>query len=209
MAILEEKKSLVNDTVQVYRELGLGTYIKVKGLTQSGGIVNSIWRQTLKRVKKQVIKADSCLVLGLGGGGVVAEIKKEWPDADIVGIDIDPVMVELGKKYLGLKKFNPKIIISDAYDFVRKVNTSKEKYDLILVDLYLGTEYPKKFENEAFLNFLKNSLAPKGAVVINRLYGGERRKEAIKFGEKLENIFGSVGWYYPYANIMFICGEVT
>ncbi len=179
--ILEERKSRYNGNVKVVRGLGFGTYIQVNNLTQSGGVVESIWRETLKNLKTKKLK--NCLILGLGGGTVAKLIRKYWPESEITGVEIDPMMIELGKKYLGLN--NTKVIIQDAYEFIKK---NKEKYDLVIVDLYIGDEFPEKFEKEEFLNKLtKNEL-----VIFNRLYFGEKRKEAVKFGNKLKKIFPKV-----------------
>ena len=192
--ILEERKSRYNGNVKVLRSLGFGTYIQVNNLTQSGGVVESIWRETLKNLKTKKLK--NCLILGLGGGTVAKLIRKYWPESEITGVEIDPMMIELGKKYLGLN--NTKVIIQDAYEFIKK---NKEKYDLVIVDLYIGDEFPEKFEKEEFLNKLtKNEL-----VIFNRLYFAEKRKEAVKFGNKLEKIFPKVDWFYPQANLMFFC----
>ena len=192
--ILEERKSKFNGDIKVLRSLGCGTYIQVNNLTQSGGVVEAIWKETLRKIRKEKIK--SVLILGLGGGTVAKLAKKYWPESEITGIEIDPMIVELGKKYLGLK--NTKIIIQDAYDYIKK---NKEKYDFVIVDLYVGDEFPKKFEDEKFLKKLtKNKL-----VIFNRLYFGEKRKEAVKFGNKLERIFSKVNWFYPQANLMFLC----
>jgi spermidine synthase len=134
--------------------------------------------------------------LGLGGGTVAKLANKYWPKSEIDGVEIDSVMVELGKKYLGLS--NTKVVIQDAYEFIKK---NKEIYDLVIVDLYVGDKFPKKFEEESFLKLLtKNKL-----VILNRLYFGEKRKEAVKFGNKLEKIFKKVDWVYPQANLMFFC----
>jgi spermidine synthase len=192
--ILEERKSKFNGNIRVVRSIGFGTYIQVNNLTQSGGIVKDFWNETLRKIKKE--KIDNVLILGLGGGTVAKLIKKYWPNPEITGVEIDPVMVELGKRYLGLK--DCKIIIHDAYEFIEKNN---EKYDLVIVDLYIGDEFPKKFEEEEFLKkLIINKL-----VIFNRLYFGEKRKEAVKFGNKLEKIFSKVEWFYPQANLMFFC----
>ena len=192
--ILEEIKSKFNGDVKVLRSLGYGTYIQVNNLTQSGGVVEAVWKETLRKIREE--KKKSVLILGLGGGTVAKLAKKYWPESEITGIEIDPMIVELGKKYLGLK--NTKIIIQDAYDYIKK---NKEKYDFVIVDLYVGDEFPKKFEDEKFLKKLtKNKL-----VIFNRLYFGEKRKEAVKFGNKLERIFSKVNWFYPQANLMFLC----
>jgi len=192
--ILEERKSKYNGNIKAIRSLGYGTYIQVNNLTQSGGIVEEIWKETLRKIKKE--KIGSVLILGLGGGTVAKLIKKYWPKSKITGVEIDLIMVELGKKYLGLK--NTKTTIQDAYEFIEK---NKEAFDLVIVDLYIGDKYPSKFEEERFLKLLtKNKL-----VIFNRLYFGEKRKEAVGFGNKLEKIFPKVDWFYPQANLMFIC----
>lgn len=220
--ILEERKSKLNDDIKVVRSLGFGTYIQVSNLTQSGGIVESIWKQTLKKVHNSYPVIHNSIILGLGGGTVAKLIKKYWPQSEITGVEIDPVMVELGKKYLGLT--NTKIIIQDAYEFITAfkktpnsklenelnadmssvadvIEKSKEVYDLVIVDIYFGDKFPKKFEEESFLKLLtKNKL-----VIFNRLYFAEKRTEAVKFGNKLEKIFSKVDWFYPQANLMFIC----
>lgn len=192
--ILEERKSEFNGDIKVIRSLGFGTYIQVNGLTQSGGVVESIWKETLKKIKKE--KINKVLILGLGGGTVAKLAKKYWPKSEITGVEIDPVMVELGGKYLGLT--DTKVIIQDAYGFIKK---NAEIYDLVIVDLYVGDKFPEKFEKEEFLKKLtKNKL-----IVFNRLYFGEKRKETVRFGNKLEKIFSKADWFYPQANLMFIC----
>lgn len=193
--VLEERKSEFNGNIKVVRSLGFGTYIQVNNLTQSGGVVESIWRSALKQIHRSPITVHRSLILGLGGGTVAKLVRKYWPDAEIAGVEIDPVMVELGTRYLALGTSKTKIVIADAYDF------DSSGFDLVIVDVYRGDIFPKKFEKEEFLKKLANNKL----VVFNRLYFGEKRKEAVKFGNKLEKIFKKVEWYYPQANLMLFC----
>ena len=191
--ILEERKSKFNGNLRVVKALGMGTYIQANGLTQSGGIVESIWRSVLKKLRAEEIK--SVLILGLGGGTVAKLVKEHWPGAKITGVDIDPIMVELGTKYLALDAGSVKTVITDAYSF------NSVGYDLVIVDLYNGDEFPKKFEEDGFLKKLtRNKL-----IVFNRLYYGDKRPMAVRFGLKLQKVFKKVKYYYPEANLMFIC----
>lgn len=193
---MEERKSKFNGNIKVVRSLGYGTYIQVNNLTQSGGVVESIWKSTLKRIaysEKRIVK--NCLILGLGGGTAAKLVRKYWPESNVTGVEIDSVMVELGTKYLGLKRNEIEIEIGDAYNFDSK------GFDLVVVDVYCGDNFPKKFEEDKFLKLLiKNKL-----VIFNRLYFGEKRKEAVRFGNKLEKIFSKIEWFYPQANLMFLC----
>src|SRR5689334_14469212 len=102
--ILEERKSKFNGNLRVINTWGMGTCIQADGLTQSGGIVETIWKATLRKIKDEQIK--SVLILGLGGGTVAKLVHKNWPKAKIIGVDIDPIIIELGKKYLGLNDKN-------------------------------------------------------------------------------------------------------
>jgi len=201
--ILEEIDSKVNGKIKVVRSLGFGTYIQVDNLTQSGGIINAIWKGVLRKIKSQKLKVKNCLILGLGGGTVAKLIHKNWPEAEITGVDLDPVMVEMGKKYLELDKIPIDIRIQDAYKFEYKI-----KYDLIIVDLYLGREFPAKFESDHFIECTRPGLVHSGLVIFNRLYFGDQRPKAVRFGNKLKKFFNKVDFVYPQANLMFLCQTV-
>ena len=200
--IIETKKSKLSGNIRVVKSLGLGKYIQVEGLTQSGGVVKDIWRFSLSRAQKLVLSLNKVLILGLGGGSIAKLVAKTWPEAEITGVEIDEVMIELGEKHLGLKDANVKTVIEDAEAFVAQ---SREKYDLILVDTYVGYNFPKKFEEETFLKAVNKLLTPEGIAVFNRLYFDEYRGMAMRFGKKLEKVFSSVVYIYPEANIMFLC----
>lgn len=198
--ILEEKESKYNSNLRVVKTFGIGNYIQAGGITQSGGIVESIWKSTLKKIKD--VK-NNILVLGLGGGTLAKLLRKKFPESKIDGYEIDPMMIEFGKKYLKLDDFGIDIKIKD----VNKVKFKNDYYDLIIIDMYQGTNFPKEFESEVFIKKIKLSMADNGTLIINRLYYGEKRPDTVRFGNKLEKIFKNVVWHYPEANLMFICNK--
>jgi len=196
--ILEERKSKFNGDVRVVKTLGMGTYIQANGLTQSGGIVSTMWQSTLSKIR-------NVLILGLGGGTVAKLIRKNWPQAEITGIDIDPIMVELGKKYLDLDKLGVQVTVRDASNLSNLPNHPNQKYDLIIVDLYNGDKFPKKFETDNYIHLVSSLLARSGVAVFNRLYYKEKKIEAEEFGKKLNKVFKNVESFRPVSNIMYIC----
>lgn len=204
--VIEEKTSKFNGNLRVVRSLGMGTYIQSGGLTQSGGVVETIWKQTLRKIPNSKLQTPNCLILGLGGGTVAKLIRKKWQGAKISGVDIDPKIVELGKKYLGLSKQNLEIEIADVREYLFRVAGSNRKsYDLIIVDLYNGDQFPKEFESKNYIHLMGTVLKGGGMIIFNRLYYGDKRPMAVRFGRKLEKIFNEVSWFYPEANLMFIC----
>ncbi len=205
--VLEERKSKYNGDLRVVKTFGMGTYIQAGGLTQSGGIVETIWKQTFRKITSSKITVNNCLILGLGGGTVAKLVRKKYKDAKITGIDIDSVMVSLGKKYLVLNKQKVKIVIGDVSNIPNLSNFPKQKFDLIIVDLYNGDTFPDKFEKEKFTLLVKSLLSMSGIAIFNRLYYGEKRPMAVKFGNRLKKVFTKVEWFYPEANLMFICSK--
>ena len=206
--VLEEVKSPINGKIQVVKSLAFGTYIQVEGLTQSGGVIYSVWKKTLKKLRNMKPEARKCLILGLGGGSVAKIVRKYWPKAEITGVDVDPVIVELGKKYLGLEKLDIKIVIKDALEFLTEHRTQNtEHYDLILVDVYVGYGIPEKFKTDKFIGLVKKLISKDGIAVFNRLYSNKKRREAEIFHRKLIQAFKKVRPIYPVANVMFVCSR--
>lgn len=204
--ILEEVDSPINGKLTVVRDIGWGTYIKAGGLTQSGGVVFKVWKSVLWKIFNNKREINKSLILGLGGGDAARIIRKYWPEAEITGVDIDQIMVDLGRKYLELDKARIKVEIQDAYQFLISCASSyPNHYDLVLVDTYIGDNYPKKFEQEEFLSAVRKVLTTDGVAVFNRLFFGKKRKNAMDFGESLEKVFPKVSNVFPEANIMFIC----
>lgn len=199
--VFAEYESEHNGHMQVVSDLAWGMHIQADGLTQTAGVVNSMWKSFFKQVKN-IGEVKSCLILGLGGGTVAKLIRKKYSDAQITGVDIEPIFVEWGEKYFDMKDLKIKTIIKDAYKFVQ---SNKQHFDLIVIDIYQGREYPSKFEDEKFLKHIMRLLSDDGKAVFNRLYFGDKRPDAMRFLKKLEKVFSQVDPMYPEANVMFVC----
>jgi spermidine synthase len=203
--ILEQFDSKFNGKVKVVKNLAFGTYLQAENLTQSGGIIRDIWKTVFKKAKASEWNIDTALILGLGGGTLVGVIKKQWPDADITGVDIDEKMVEMGKKYLKLNANDVEIVISDAMKFCKDQIQLGKHYDLICIDMYNGEIYPPQFEETDFLRLVFKLLSDNGVAVFNRTYYDDRRKLAVNFSKKLSEVFSTNDAIYPEANVMFVC----
>lgn len=203
--IIEETHSPINGKLTVVKDIAWGVYIKGGGLTQSGGVAEKVWRTSLKRVKKDQEDIKKILILGLGGGGIARISRKLWPDSKIDGVDIDPVIVKLGRQYLDLDKTGTNIVIEDAFKYCKRCTNKNIKYDLVCVDMYIKDEVPKKFCTGEFIKLVKKLTKKNGVIVVNRLYYDEKRKLALDFRDMLEKYFSQIETVFPEANVMFIC----
>lgn len=195
----------INGELTVIRDLTYGTYIRGGGLPQSGGLAEIIWKSTLSKITNSKLLITNCLIVGLGGGSIAKLVRKNWPQAKITGVDIDPVIIELGKKYMKLEKQDVNIIIGDAYRLIANDQLPMTNFDLICFDTYVQQDFPKKFESVQLIKQVKKLLSRDGVAVFNRLYGPKERDSAVKFEKVLMKVFDKVERLYPEANIMFVC----
>lgn len=198
--ILEIVKSKYSGEIKVIRSFG-DTYISTGYLTQSGGLVKDVWKPVLKTLHSQLSTFNSVLILGLAGGTVARMLNKAFPGAQITGVEIDPTMIALGKKYLGLDNIpNLKIVIADAKSYLISHNSY---FDLILVDLYLGDLLPEFVYSPEFIDKI---LKLGRIVVINHLfYDNAKKTTAGKLVKYLESRGTLVKLIRVLTNLMVIC----
>lgn len=198
--IIEEFKSKYSKRLIVKKnwDWGWHYYVTTGVLTQSGGLINDLWSKVLSAQRK-VLRGKNFLVLGLATGTVVRLINKNFKNVKIVGIEIDPVMITIGKKYFDLDKIpNLKILNIDANKY-----KSKNKFDLVLVDLYLGDQPPKFLYTDKFLKKL-DQLGQ--LVIVNHLfYDPQKKAKAEELIKKLGKYFKNIKLHRVLTNVMIIC----
>lgn len=190
---LKEVESPINGKLSVRWDMSSGFQIMGGRLWQVGGPVKTVWVEAFKKLPDD-FHPKKLLIIGLGGGTIAALARKKWSKIDIVGVDIDPVIVGLGTEYLGLGKLSVDTHIADAYEFI---HTQKKSFELVCLDTYVGSTFPEKFASDAFLLQIKRVLKKNGIGLFNRLYDGRDRARADKFEKQLERVFGNVMAIYP------------
>jgi len=191
--IIHRSASPISGELIVRELLGQPTLL-VEGIPQSGGIVKDLWKKGVKALPK-LTKAPNILLLGLGGGSVIHLLKKRWPKARVWAVEIDPQVVAVARTYFGLDKVpGLKMITADALNVVSRhqAGVEKGKFDLVIVDLYLGKVLPKFAEQEEFIEKLKALLTEKSVLVFNHLLDQEGKRTVFEFEEKLKKFFPKI-----------------
>lgn len=106
----------------------------------------------------------SVLILGFGGGTIARAILKRYPKAKITGVENNPEIFSLSKKHMKLDEIKAKIIEEDAFKFVYE--THKE-FDLIIVDLWDGSQFQVRIFSPEFIEQCKRLLTDGGNIYIN------------------------------------------
>jgi spermidine synthase len=103
-------------------------------------------------------------IIGLAAGTTVRDAALVFPNAVIDGIEIDPKIVEVGRKYFDMNYPNLNVIIQDGRWAIKN---STKKYDIISVDAYRPPYIPWHMTTQEFFLILKDHLKEDGVMVIN------------------------------------------
>jgi spermidine synthase len=111
------------------------------------------------------LKPKNILLIGGGAFTLPGEILKYFPNLSIDVIERDPELINIAKRFFGLKQTaNLKIINGDGREYLEK--TSKF-YDLILLDAFQHSIIPKALSTNEFARLLQSRLAKKGVAAAN------------------------------------------
>lgn len=109
---------------------------------------------------------ESLLILGLGGGSQVKLFNQLYQVNHITGVEIDPLIIKLGKQYFDLNESNLTTLEQDAYLLF---DTSSQKYSFIIIDNFKENVFEDNCQSKSFLEKAKNHLELEGALLLNKL----------------------------------------
>ncbi len=143
-------------------------------------------------------KARKVLVIGGGDGGAIEEIFKHPFIDKVVMVEIDKMVVNLSKKYLRKickSAFSDKRLELILEDGVKYVSSTREKFDIVIVDSPDPIGPGKMLFSEEFYHGVHNVLKDKG--VFARQTGSSflQRRELQESMKILNKIFDFVAPY--------------
>jgi spermidine synthase len=107
----------------------------------------------------------SVAILGNGAGTTVRAYARYFPGTAIDGVEIDPELTELGRRFFGLRdRPGLRIVHDDARPFLRRTD---RRYDAIFVDAYRQPYIPFYLTTEEFFALVREHLRPGGTVIVN------------------------------------------
>lgn len=169
----------------------------------SFGTLHTILAEALVRSGVLAARPDSVLLLGLGAGSLVELLRREHGcTAPIVGVEIDPEVLRLGRQHFGLGEWpGLEIVQADARTFV---GIDERRFSLVVVDLFLDSVVPPACREEPFLGHLCERLAPGGKLLFNVVADTvEGRTAATLLERELRARFGTVDAMPIRSNVVF------
>ena len=184
---IHQKKSVYSKNLEVTWNNG-HLVLDSENTNYSFGSLQRVLKKGLKYIGYERIQNfQSILVLGVAGGSVIETLKKEVKfEGKITGVEIDADVIELATKYFGLGNYkNVSIINDDAFEFVLK---TKEKYDLIIIDIFQDTTMPNFLFEDFFINRINFLLNINGFILFNTMVlGYQDRRRNVDYKNKFDS----------------------
>ena len=171
-----KQKSTISQTLEVTWTDG-ELVLDSKNTNYSYGSLQRILRKGLKFIGFEKIQTmNQILVLGVAGGSVIKTLVDEIHfEGKITGVEIDKAIIEIANEYFHLDQIqNLKIVIDDAFEFVLK---TKDKYDLIIIDVFHYVIMPNFLFEKFFIDRICFLLNSKGCVLFNTMVLSEQQKQ--------------------------------
>lgn len=110
----------------------------------------------------------SLCVIGLAAGTITTQFADVYGNAILMdGIEIDPAIVEVGRRYFGMTQPNLRVMIEDGRFGLKRLGLQGAKYDLIAADAYRVPYVPWHMTTVEFFEEVRALLTEDGAVAIN------------------------------------------
>ncbi len=196
---VRQDQSKINGLIKVVMAFNMPRLI-VGGMVQSGGLVRKIWDKAIGKLHKDKKKIKKVLVLGFGCGDCAFKVKKYYPKAEIIGVEIDKKIIDVAECYFNLHKLKNLTVINA--DGVKFINQTKEKFDLVVVDVYLGQKMPKVFRGEKFFKRVEGVLNKKGVIIINHLFFKDYKDQVNKLIRVIEKEFKKIKLMRVASNLL-------
>jgi spermidine synthase len=171
-----KKNSAVSNSIEVTWNNG-ELVLDSKNTNYSYGSLQRILRKGLKYIGFERIRNfKNIVVLGVAGGSVIKTLVDEIKfEGKIIGVEIDKEIITIANDYFKLDTIpNLEIIIDDAFEFVLK---TRDKYDLIIIDIFQDTTIPNFLFEDFFINRINYLLKTNGFILFNTMVISNKDEE--------------------------------
>ena len=128
-------------------------------------------------------------IIGLAGGTLARQYTAAYGPIPIDGVEIDPAIVEVGRKYFGMNESNLHVYSGDGRTFMR---TTAQTYDVVMVDAFQQPYMPFHLTTIEFLQEIKAHLSPTGVVTFTTGHSCTDYQLVQAFVNTLSKVFPSV-----------------
>ncbi|MGE5251428.1 MAG: spermidine synthase [Bacteroidota bacterium] len=128
-------------------------------------------------------------IIGLAAGTTARQASAVYPGLPIDGFEIDPKIVEVGRKYFGMNLPNLNVHVEDGR---LGLEQSPYRYDIIAVDAYRPPYIPPHMTTREFFEICAAHLSDRGVLAINAASIPNDRRLINGLATTMASVFPSV-----------------
>ena len=131
----------------------------------------------------------SLAVVGLAGGTIPLQYTAIFGPIPIDGIEIDPAIVDAGRRFFGMTQPNLNVIVGDGR---AELSRTGRKYSVVALDAYRVPYIPWHLTTIEFFQEVRDRLEPDGVVALNVVRTKSDRRLIGALSGTLRAVFPSV-----------------
>src|SRR5918999_2340511 len=153
-------------------------------------LTGGVWDAFLALPQLLGRQLERVAILGNAAGTTARALGVYYPEAEIDGVELDPAVSRVGKRYFGLED-NPQLTVhdADARPFLRR---TRQRYDLIVADAYHQPYVPFYLATREFFRLARERLPPGGIVALNVATVPDDRRLVDELAGTLAAVFPEV-----------------
>ena len=134
-------------------------------------------------------KLGRVAIIGLAAGTIARQYTAAYGPIPIDGVEIDPAIIDVGRRYFGMDETNLNVYAGDGRTFMR---TTNQTYDVVMVDAFQQPYMPFHLTTREFLEEIKAHLSPTGVVTFTTGHTCTDYRLTQAFVNTLSQVFPSV-----------------
>jgi spermidine synthase len=128
-------------------------------------------------------------IIGLAAGTIARQFTQVYGAVPIDGAEIDPAIVNVGRKYFAMNEPNLHVYVQDGRAFLA---TTHAHYDVVAIDAFQQPYIPFQLTTREFFSQIRSHLSPNGTVVLNTAHTTHDYRLVQAFVNTLQQVFPSV-----------------
>jgi spermidine synthase len=140
---------------------------------------------TPNRAKESV---TSLCIVGLAGGTVARQYTAIYGPIPIDGVEIDPQIVAVGRRYFDMNEPNLRVIVQDGRYFLQATD---RRYSVIALDAYRQPYIPFHLATREFFEEVRDHLTDDGVAAINVGHTGHDYRMVDALASTMRSVFPS------------------
>jgi len=128
-------------------------------------------------------------IIGLAAGTIAHQFTKVYGPVPIDGVEIDPAIVDVGRKYFGMNEPNLHVYEEDGRTYLE---TTSKTYDVVAIDAFQQPYIPFQLTTREFFTTIRSHLSATGVVALNTGHTTNDFRLVQAFVNTMSQVFPSV-----------------